>query len=56
MAWANRTAGVSTFALSMSPENEASPALAQKLGFSKVGSWLHAVRGSEDVYRLDVGE
>ena len=54
MQWATRSAGVATFALSMSPANEASAALARGLGFTKVGSWQHAVRGEEDVYRLDV--
>ena len=56
MSWATRTAGVTTFALSMSPENGASAALARRLGFSKVGTWQHEVRGEEDVYRLDVGD
>ena len=54
--WATLTAGVTTFALSMSPENEASAALARRLGFSNVGTWQHEVRGEEDVYRLDVGD
>lgn len=55
VAWAVRTAGVTTFALSMSPANEASIGLARKLGFSRAGSWQHEERGLEDVYRLDVG-
>ena len=42
MAWAERTGGVRTFALSISSENEASVGLARKLGFSKGGSWKHA--------------
>jgi [ribosomal protein S5]-alanine N-acetyltransferase len=54
MAWATRTAGVTTFALSISPGNHASASLARRLGFSKVGSWQHEVRGVEHVYRRDI--
>lgn len=54
MAWATRTARVTTFALSMNPRNEASAALAEKLRFSRVGTWQHPIRGTEYVYRLDV--
>ena len=56
MAWATHTAGVTTFALSMNPGNRASAGLAQRLGFSKVGTRQHEARGIEDVYRLDVGD
>jgi ribosomal-protein-alanine N-acetyltransferase len=54
IAWATDTAEVRTFALSIQPQNEASVGLARKLGFSKVGTWEHEVRGTEYVYRLDV--
>lgn len=52
--WAVRTQGVGCFALSIQAENRASVALARRLGFAKVGTWYHEVRGAEDVYRLDV--
>jgi RimJ/RimL family protein N-acetyltransferase len=52
MAWATRVAGVDTFALSIHARNEASIGLARTLGFAKVGTWYHEVRGYEDVYRL----
>jgi RimJ/RimL family protein N-acetyltransferase len=54
MVWAVRTAGVRTFALSMSPDNRASVGLARALGFAKAGSWSHPARGIEHVYRRDV--
>lgn len=50
--WARRFAGVESFVLSMSPGNTASIALARKLGFAQVGTWVHAVRGEEQVHRL----
>lgn len=53
MSWAMRTVDVTAFALSIKPNNEASTGLARRLGFSKVGSWQHEVRGVEDVYRRD---
>jgi RimJ/RimL family protein N-acetyltransferase len=56
IAWATTTAGVRSFVLSITAVNEASAALARKLGFSRVGAWTHPVRGPEDVYRLDVEE
>jgi len=52
MSWATRVAGVSTFVLSIGASNEASVSLARKLGFSKVGTRQHEVRGEEDVYRF----
>jgi len=52
--WAVRSAGVTRFALSMRPDNAASAGLAGRLGFVRVGSWEHAARGTEHVYRLDV--
>ncbi|MEM7412209.1 MAG: GNAT family protein [Myxococcota bacterium] len=56
MAWATLTAETTTFALSMSPKNEASVGLAKSLGFSKVGTWEHPARGTEHVYRFDAGD
>jgi ribosomal-protein-alanine N-acetyltransferase len=53
MSWAWRTTEVTAFVLSIQPDNEASIGLARRLGFSKVGSWQHKVRGVEHVYRLD---
>jgi RimJ/RimL family protein N-acetyltransferase len=47
--------GVTTFVLSISPKNRASRGLARKLGFAKVASWHHELRGLEHVYRLTLG-
>ena len=54
IAWAARTAGVGRFVLSMSAANTASVALARRLGFARVGTWTHEVRGEEEVYRLEL--
>lgn len=51
MSWAIQEAGVDTFVLSINAANRASVSLAGKLGFSKVGTRNHEVRGAEDVYR-----
>lgn len=48
--------GVPDLVLSISPENEASAALARRLGFAKVGTWRHEKRGLEHVYRLRVAQ
>jgi RimJ/RimL family protein N-acetyltransferase len=37
--------------LSIDARNRASVGLARKLGFQKVATWRHEVRGLEDVYR-----
>ncbi len=52
IAWAANAHAAREFVLSMSPGNAPSAALACKLGFSRVGEWLHPERGIEDVYRL----
>jgi RimJ/RimL family protein N-acetyltransferase len=42
--------GVTAFVLSIHARNRASVGLARKLGFAKVATWRHEVRGIEDVY------
>jgi RimJ/RimL family protein N-acetyltransferase len=54
MAWATREHGVSRFIVSISPANEPSLRLAQKLGFRKVGSAIDEQGGVEDVFLLEV--
>jgi RimJ/RimL family protein N-acetyltransferase len=50
MKWALETYGVSSFVLSISPENEPSLGVARKLGFEKVGSQIDEEDGIEDIY------
>lgn len=54
IAWAARTADVRRFVLSTHAANTASVALARRLGFARVGTWTHEVRGVEEVYRLEL--
>lgn len=49
MAWARRWHGVRDFVASVSPTNQASLALATKLGFRKVGSHLDPIDGEEEI-------
>jgi RimJ/RimL family protein N-acetyltransferase len=53
MSWAIHE-GVRSFALSINPQNEPSKGLAQRLGFSMVGSQEHEERGIEHIYRMDI--
>jgi len=48
--WASERHGVRRFVLSIGPENAASAGLAAKLGFGKVGEWVHEERGLEHVW------
>jgi len=48
--WASEQRGVRRFVLSIGPENAASSGLAAKLGFRKVGEWVHEERGLEHVW------
>ncbi|HSJ98268.1 MAG TPA: GNAT family protein [Myxococcota bacterium] len=48
--WASEEHGVRRFVLSIGPANVASAGLAAKLGFRRVGEWLHAERGLEHVW------
>jgi RimJ/RimL family protein N-acetyltransferase len=50
LAW-GAAHGAPSFVLSISARNRASVALARKLGFVKVATWRHELRGLEDVYR-----
>jgi RimJ/RimL family protein N-acetyltransferase len=52
-AWA-RAHGVDSVVLSISPENEASLALAAKLGASKIGSHIDERDGPEDIFLLSL--
>ena len=53
VAWAAREHGVARFVLSIAPGNDASIRVAEKLGFARVGDWVHPERGRELVYRAD---
>ena len=53
MRWAQTIHGVPRFAVSISPGNVASRALARGLGFLRVGSHMDDVDGMEDVYALE---
>jgi RimJ/RimL family protein N-acetyltransferase len=48
--WASEEHGVRRFVLSIGPENEPSAGIAAKLGFRRVGEWVHAERGLEHVW------
>jgi RimJ/RimL family protein N-acetyltransferase len=48
--WASEQHGVRRFVLSIGPDNVASAGLATKLGFRRVGEWLHEERGLEHVW------
>lgn len=52
MEWARRYHHVPAFILSIAPENAPSLALAQQLGFVKIGSHVDEVDGPEDIYEL----
>lgn len=49
MQWAHQVHGVTRFALTISPENTASQALAAGLGFVRIGSHIDEVDGLEDI-------
>jgi RimJ/RimL family protein N-acetyltransferase len=53
MDWAATTRGVRTFVVSVSPENEASLALTDALGFIRTGIQIDEVDGEEWVFELD---
>lgn len=55
MEWARGRHGVTRFYLSISPENEASLAIAAKLGFRQVGEQIDEEDGLEIVFELVVG-
>jgi len=48
--WAHANHGVRRYLLSIGPDNAASAAVATKLGFRRVGAWVHDVRGLEHVW------
>ena len=52
MRWANATHEVSTFVVSISPDNAPSLGLAAKLGFGRVGTQIDDVDGEEWVFEL----
>ena len=54
-AWA-RTQGVARIVLSIAPGNEASRALAMKLGAIRIGSQIDEKDGPEDVYLASIAE
>lgn len=53
MSWAERSAGVHRFVVSVAPDNEASLALAAALGFRRVGEHIDDVDGLEYVLLRD---
>jgi len=52
MAWAARAHGVRRFVVSISPSNVASTALAEQLGFRRIGSHVDEIDGPEDIFEL----
>lgn len=52
MEWARRHHHVPAFILSIAPDNGPSVALAQQLGFVKIGSHVDEVDAPEDIYEL----
>jgi [ribosomal protein S5]-alanine N-acetyltransferase len=52
MAWAQREAGVTSFVLSIRPDNEPSQRIAAHFGFRKVGMEVDDIDGPEDVLVL----
>ena len=55
MAWASERHGVSTFVLSIRPDNLPSQRLAEQLGFRQIGSHVDPIDGPEDILALHVG-
>lgn len=55
MAWANRQ-GVSTFLLSIGPQNIPSLRMAESMGFRKVGERMDEVDGREYVYVVGISD
>lgn len=51
--WAKENHGVETFIVSISPKNNASTALAKKLGYVKVAEQIDQVDGLEEIYVLE---
>lgn len=56
IGWAYRQHGVSSFVVSVSPQNIASLALTAKLGFRRIGSHVDEEDGPEDIFELVVDE
>ena len=54
MRWAQTLHGVNAFAVTISPGNSSSLALAKSLGFVRVGSHTDEVDGVEDIFLLNV--
>lgn len=55
MAWAHEVHTVRDFQLSIALDNVPSLQLAEKLGFTRHGEYVHPQRGTEYLYRLRVG-
>lgn len=53
--WATRTYGITTFRASVSPDNDASLKLIDKLGFVRVGEQIDEIDGLELVFDLERG-
>lgn len=53
MQWARASHGITSFVLTISPDNHASRSLAADLGFARVGSHMDEIDGPEDVFVLD---
>ena len=52
MRWAHETHGVTSFVLSIGPDNLASTALAKSMGYKKVASHIDPKDGPEDIFHL----
>jgi ribosomal-protein-alanine N-acetyltransferase len=53
MDWASREHGISRFLVSISPENQPSLALADKMGFKRIGEQVDPEDGLEYVFELN---
>jgi RimJ/RimL family protein N-acetyltransferase len=52
MNWAKRSHGIGRLVVSISPENAPSVAMAQKLGFARIGGHIDEIDGYEDILAL----
>ncbi len=55
MRWAREVHGVNRFVLTIAPGNLPSQAIAQRLGFTRIGQHVDEDDGPEDVFALDFG-
>ena len=56
MRWAHDEHGIGRFVISIAQDNVPSQGVARRLGFVPIGSHVHSVRGSEDIWELRMEE